>query len=410
MLRKLSSVVLLLFGFLLGDLPAPADVSGAGDDAVVERVLLEGIEANFAGEYARASSIFDRLGTIHPDHPAPDFYLATVLFWRNSVDPADPRDDDEIKRRLNRCIRKAEAWLERDGDRRLEALHYLGLAYTYLGRLEAQRGDVYAGGTHGEKGRDYLEQVIQACADRPVEAREAACEDVYFPFGAYAYFAGRLPGFLRMVSFLWFVPRGTTEEGLEALERARANSRLHHLGATSLLAQIYSIFEEDRRDRARVLSTELVTRFPDNPSLNLQHASLLLRLGRPRDAEAVAQRLLDRLGKGVSGHDDRVALAARLIQAEAALGRADLERAGAILAAAAEVPAARDTSLTPRVALLQGMLLDARGKREEAVALYERAADNGGRTLNRQAGRIARRYLETPYVPPATLSPAERVL
>ena len=87
----------------------------------------------------------------------------------------------------------------------------MGLAYTYLGRLDAHRGKLYSGGMKGEKGRKYLEEAMAQCTptshtQNKQLAKNAACEDIYFPYGAYSYFAGRLPQLLKLFNFLWFIP------------------------------------------------------------------------------------------------------------------------------------------------------------------------------------------------------------
>jgi tetratricopeptide (TPR) repeat protein len=374
-------------------------ITAQGDrelDNQIRAILLEGIEANFSGDYDAAARTFARVGDLDPGHPAQDFYQASVLFWRNGLDTSNPRYDEEIQNHLSRTIEKARVRRNVE-EGRLEALHYLGLAYTYQGRLEAQRGRYYTGGTHGEKGRAYLEEVVETCSLQEPADRPAACEDVTFPLGAYRYFAGLLPSVLQKISFLWFLPRGTTEEGLRELEQARETSELHRLGATGLLARIYALFEEDQGQRALALSSELADRFPDNPWLNIRHAELLLSQGKYTEATALAGQVEDKVKRGLRNYDEISSLAAQLVQAEAAMEEGDPERAAAILLPlGAENQRYRNT-LTPKIDLLQGMLEDLRGNRTRALTFYEEAARHKGRTRNREASKAAERYMKEPY-------------
>jgi len=364
----------------------------------LDELLQAGIEANFAGDYDAATATFERARSTFPAHPAPDFYLASVLFWRNNVDPSNPRYDDAISGHLDRAIGKAEALLELNDDD-VEALHYRGLGYTYRGRLKAHRGQLYAGGVDGEKGRDQLQRAMALCEKSapPPRSLSNPCEDVYFPFGAYAYYAGRLPRFLQMLSFLWFVPRGTTTEGLAALERAYSRSRLHRLGAASLLADIYLLFEPNGTARALQLSSELVQRFPDNPFLDLEQAQILASAGQRQAALDRASGILDKVGRRVRSYDHVVALGARLVQVEVALDQNRLDDAATVLTALRQDPANLDNTLTPRLALDQGMLADLRGERTAAVRFYREAIGYQGRAWNRQAAKTAERYLDQPY-------------
>jgi len=397
-MKNSARVPTILCCLSLAAVHASGGAARAAPGGSVRAVLAEGIDANFTGDCARAEAVFRRAAAMDPAHPAPDFYLATVLFWRNSLDPSNPDDDPAIERLLHASADKAQAWLDSGRDP-LEALHHLGLAYTYLGRLEAQRGRFYAGGVHGEKGRVYLERVLESCREPAPEAGHPACRDVHFPLGAYAYFAGRLPGVLQRLNFLWFLPKGTAREGLASLEAALESSELHRLGAASLLARIYARFEPGREARALQLSAGLAERFPDNPVLVLEHADLLNRTGRHRDASALAARVLEKHRLGVRGHDDSAALAARLVQAEALLEQGDPEGAESMLAPLAEAPPGDRHTLTPRIALLRGMAADARGDRAAALALYAQAEDNRDRTRNRQATLAARQLREQPYRP-----------
>lgn len=364
----------------------------------VREALLRGIEANFAGDYDRARELFEAVKEVDPTHPAREFYQATVLFWRGSADPSDPQHDAAIHGLLDASLAKARARQRRDaGD--VEALHYLGLGYSYRGRLLAQRGRLYDGGVSGEKGRGFLEQGLALCERLPPGAPERAtvCEDLRFPLGAYAYYAARLPGLLRMLSFLWFVPRGSREEGLAALERARERSGLHRLGAQSLLVSIHAHFEEEGAPVALRLARELNTRFPDNPFLDAELASHLDQAGDHAGAEAHALKVLAKVRAGLRNYGAATELAAELARAQALLGLGRFDEADAVLARLRAEPRFQHTAQTPRVSLVSGMLADLRGDRAGAKRFYQRCKDARGRTANRHAERLADRLLERPY-------------
>ncbi|MFH1810369.1 MAG: hypothetical protein ABIJ09_16605 [Pseudomonadota bacterium] len=359
------------------------------------RELLNQItEQTFAGDYDVAEHKLRELGQQFPNHPAGDFYQASVLFWRINPDLSNAEYDARIILHLQQCIAKALPLADVDTTR-VDGLHYLGLCNTYLGRLEAQRGNLYAGGSRGEKGRDHLERAIALC--QTTNSVDPTCEDLYFPFGAYAYYAGRLPRFMQWMNFLWFVPRGSTEQGLMALERARTRSTLHGLGATSLLANIYTLFEPGRSARGLELSSQLIARFPDNPYLDVEHANVLLASSHAAQALEHARQAVGKSAKGVRNYDAPTALNAHLAEAEALLCLGRLDDAEGVLRGLRRDPRFDQLTGTPRIALLQGMLADLRGERAKAILLYEEARDHEGRTWNRQASKLARKYLEDPY-------------
>lgn len=365
-------------------------------------ILHRGIEATFAGDYDRAETIFETLKTEHPAHPARAFYQAVVLFWRNNVDAANPRYTKQIRRLLEQAMRQAELMLIRD-ENDVEALHYLGLSYTYLGRLEAHSGSLYKGGVLGEKGRGFLERAIAICDDptvRPLPGESencSVCEDLYFPFGAYAYFAGRLPQLLRWLNFLWFIPSGSTEEGLAALDRVHEGGCLHRLGTKSLMVGIFLNFETDRLSDARRLSEELVTRFPDNPFLELQHARLLLAAGEHQRGAVRAGSMIEKCDRKRRNYDNTVRQAAVLVIIEAAIRQGDTLSARRMLNDIANEPSFLPNSLTPYADLLWGMTADIEKQREKAVAHYKQAMSYKGSMRNRTVTRKAKHYLAEPF-------------
>jgi tetratricopeptide (TPR) repeat protein len=378
-----------------------ADSAGAESDAI-RRILINGIEVNFSGDYDRAAEIFSTIGKEDPDHPAQAFYQAVVLFWKSSVAEGTPLFLNSIRQHLNKAIEQSERMLKAD-ENDTDALHYLGLAYTYLGRLEAHSGNMYKGGVLGERGRKHLEQAIEICEHQncpgaePDDTQCRTCEDLYFPLGAYSYFAGRLPQFLKAINFLWFIPSGSTEEGLNALERAYARSDLHRNGAQSLLADIFLSFETNRIDDARKLSDDLVRRFPDNPYLEIQHADILMASGHNQAAAENAQKIIEKTDRGLRSYDAIVRQRALLVKTEAAIRQENLSVAKEILAQLKNNPAFQNNSLTPHMDLLLGMLADIEIKRGKAIGYYEQAESYEGAMQNRAVTRKARQYLKEPF-------------
>jgi len=391
--------IAFFISFFLLAMISPVCCWAEGNAESLNAHLLRGIETCFAGDYDTAWTIFDEVKAIDPDHPSREFYQATVLFWKNNVDESNPRFDTQITALLLACLKKSEMRIEKN-EQDIEALHYMGLAYTYLGRMDAHRGKLYAGGVKGETGRTYLEKAIAYCREAPGETTNSACdicEDIYFPFGAYSYFSGRLPRLLRLFNFLWFIPKGSTEEGLKALSRARENGCLHQLGARTLLTSIYVHFEKGRIRDAFSLSKELVTRFPNNPYLDLEHGRILILLGNYRDTAEHAETILTKVHGKKDHYDHVVELGAKLLIAESALYGNNLNAADDLLQGISNQPRYQNNTLTARIFLLKGQLADLMGKRDAAVSYYKSVLACEGHLHNRTANRAAALYLDAPF-------------
>jgi tetratricopeptide (TPR) repeat protein len=309
-----------------------------------------------------------------------------------------------IEKLLQKSIDKGENWLERDANN-LDALHYIGISYTYLGRLEAHRGNLYSGGMKGETGRKYFERAIEICGDMPCasgieDTNECeTCEEIYFPHGAYSYFAGRLPGLLKLFSFLWFIPHGSTKEGLSELERAAKNARLHNLGSKILLANIYALFEKGHLDRSLSISSELVKRYPNNSYLDLGHAKFLVLAGHYDEAIERSESIIQKATENKISYENIAKLGAQLVIAEAAIRKNKLNQAEKLLLELSGDPASQNNTLTSQIPLLQGMLADLKGKREQAVQFYQETKAHEGRTRNRTTSKEADKYLDQPFTP-----------
>jgi len=400
--KSVISIILILMFSLC------SDFAWAESDAI-RRILIQGIEVNFSGDYDRASEIFSTISAIDPDHPSQEFYQAVVLFWKSSVDKDNLLYVNRIRKHLNKAMDQSERMLSTDGNDP-DALHYLGLAYTYLARLEAHNGNFYKGGVLGEKGRKYFERAIEICEQQNCNETESnavhcrPCEDIYFPLGAYSYFAGHLPQFLKTINFLWFIPSGSTEEGLNALERAYGSSHLHRFGAQSLLADIFLSFETNRIDDARKLSDDLFRRFPDNPYLEIQHANILMASGENQGAAEGAQKIIKKVENGLRNYDALVRQRAVLIKAEAAIRQGNTDAAHEVLAQLKKGPGYQKNALTPYTDLLLGMLADIEMKREKAIEHYERAESYKGALHNRIVSRKAKQYLKKPFTNPPSES------
>ncbi|MBM3222368.1 MAG: tetratricopeptide repeat protein [Candidatus Tectomicrobia bacterium] len=167
---------------------------------------------------------------------------------------------------------------------------------------QATEADFYLGAVYGMQARMYfVEQYylralltarqgsvhLQACV-----ARDPAWYDAYAGLGTYHYVLSRVPDFWRpLVQRLIGLP-GDREQGLQALEQARTAGQLSAPEATSLLAKIYALPEEQQYDRAAHLLEHLVQRYPQNTDYRYRLALVCIQLRRWERARALLQALL----------------------------------------------------------------------------------------------------------------------
>lgn len=397
----LKFIRLFAIWFVLVSLTATCTAREISD--TINQQLLSGIHTCFAGDYDTAWNIFDQVREIDAGHPSREYYQAIVLFWKNNIDHNNPRYDRQIRKLLRSSLEKSEKLLEKN-ENNIDALHYAGLAYTYLGRMDAHRGSLYDGGLKGETGRKYLEKAISLCEKKAGRENAAitdqscdVCEDIYFPLGAYTYFAGKLPKLLRFVNFLWFIPKGSAEEGLKQLARTLDNGCLHQLGTQSLLINIYAVFETHRLFDASILSEELVRQFPDNPYLDLEHARILLKTGRFNAAHGHAKIILKKVSSEMRNYDQVAELGAWLVMVESELSRQNIRQAEKYLQKFRNNPAYQDNTLSARIFLVQGQIADLRKNRKQATAAYRKVIAAKDHLCDRETRKKAELYLDKPF-------------
>ena len=188
---------------------------------------------------------------------------ATALWWRILLDPESRALDPAFTASVERAIRTAAAWTERE-PQDPEAWFYLGGAYGARVQWRVLRGERLGAARDGKEIKAALEQAI---------ALEPRLADAYFGLGMYKYYADVAPAAARVLRFLLLLPGGDRTEGLREMLRARRRGRLMQGEADYQLHLIYLWYERDT-PRALELLRGLQTRYPGNPHFPVQLAHI----------------------------------------------------------------------------------------------------------------------------------------
>ncbi len=359
--------------------------SSRAESAAIEQIIREGLAHNLAGDYAAADRSWLRLRELAPESPAAPAYELTTLFARMSFRNDDRGFDPEIQSRVDRVARLAEGRLARD-PADAETLYYQGYARFQRARLHAMRDELYAGGAVGEEARKSLERALEI---RPGLTRAK------LPLGMYLYYASALPGALRLMSFLWFVPKGSAEQGLALLRELQAGEGVLADEAAWVLSDVYEDFMPERREQGLALIRGLAARYPRNDLFRMQELFILARMGRHAEAQAAAAALV----QGLAGRpeQERLRSVARVWEARAAIEQGDPASARAALSALREDRGDRPPWLEAFVTLAEGQLADAGGDRAGARARCEAVVALQPPRRASHATRLAEGYLERPF-------------
>lgn len=288
---------------------------------------------------------------------------ATALWWRIQLDPHSRALDGEFTATVDRAIEAAEAWTAR-APGLAEGWFYLGAAYAVRVQWRVLREEKLAAARDGKRILEALEQAIEL---------DPALDDAYFGMGMYKYYADVAPAAARMLRFLFLLPGGDKERGLEEMLRARSKGRLLQGEADYQLSIVYLWYEEDTA-RAIALLQDLQKHYPGNPLFPAQIAQIQDRYLHDTMASLATWRAL--LSGAREQRSNQPALAeaqARLEIARLAerLHQTDLsiEQLRAVIAAR---PAAPFGAL-PLAYLRLGEAHDRLGQRPQAVEAYRAA-------------------------------------
>ena len=272
-----------------------------------------GLEHDLHGRHDQADAIWDGLETLDWADPEPWIRRVDTVYWRHFYDEAEPLDADLVRACLDHAKSLAKARLERTS-RDLRARWLLGEALMQEARFEGMRGNYMQAGTAGEQGRKQLERVLE---DDPEN------EDAPYMLGLYYYFSSLVPDFLRYVNWLWFVPKGNRDTGIEMLTEVRDGRSIYASSASMVLFSIYAYHAPTDLASAISIARDLRTTYPENAIIHFEMVEVLLKARRHDELLVEALALEQRRGEsdGVTGR----AVMARLWRARSALREGHLE-------------------------------------------------------------------------------------
>ena len=386
---RLAAVVvaLLLFSTATEPVAAQADRDGSVlNDPLVEYQARRGLSLLYDFEFARANVLFSQIDQRFPNHPIGPFLGALNTWWQILNDLSDDSLDDEFYRQMDVVIARSDAMLRRDR-RNFDAMFFKGAALGFRGRLRSNRGEWWRAAMDGGRAMDY----VFAVADSDVDNA-----DFGFGRGLYDYYASVVPErFPYTRPAMVFFPRGDKERGLELLERTAREGRYIQTEAVYFLLQIYYVFENDR-EKSLYYAQWLRDEHPRNPFFHTFAGRAQARWGLWRQAHDTFEEVLSRHRAGQTGYNAAAAEQAFYYLGRSYMARNDLDRALSHLRELDRSAARNDVDTYFKVLgrLRQGMVLDALGRRDEAVRMYRAvlAMDDRGGSHAR-----AEQFMSVPY-------------
>ncbi|MEK7250013.1 MAG: hypothetical protein AAB209_06260, partial [Bacteroidota bacterium] len=214
----------------------------------------KGIEYVYNLEFENAEKQFKELIQMQPNHPAGNFFLAMVTWWRILVDIDNEQYDDQFYDSLDSVVDMCDEILDKN-ENDVTALFFKGGAIGFKGRLKAHRSSWFDAANAGRKALPIVQEASELDPNN---------FDILLGSGIYNYYAEVIPNEYPFVKpLLLFVPPGDKAKGIQQINTASEKGKYANIESTYFLMQIYYQFEKDY-PKALELATKLHTRFPNN--------------------------------------------------------------------------------------------------------------------------------------------------
>ncbi len=385
-------LAVLLFGALLvGSRPTeavaqPASGSSVLDDVVVQYQTKKGLDHLYNMEFDEARAMFEMIDQAHPNHPMGPFLLALNTWWEILIDLSNESRDEKFYAAMNEVIARSDRMLKRD-PKNFDAMFFKGAALGFRGRLRSNRGDWFRAAKDGIRAMDY---VLGIAERRPDNA------DFAFGEGIYDYYAVAVPEKYPYVKpVMIFFPNGNKARGIQKLERTVRDGNFISTEAAYFLLQIYYLFERDF-EKSEYYAKWLREHHPQNSFFHAFEGRVYAKWGQWDKVHSIYADVLDRYKSRQTGYNAAIAEQALYYLARSRMAFGDYEQALTYLDNLRALGARDNEQSYFEVLgrLRQGMVMDALGKRGDAVAAYREVL-----TMKDWSGShdTAKRFLDRPY-------------
>lgn len=377
--------------------PLPAGEAGAGSatrdiaDAEISAVMELVMQA-------RPRDALAYLDSLEASYSGQPLYLITRGRVLIELIPPDDDDKDYTKELSEPVLAVFEDAIDTcserlDGDDADPRAHlYRGWSWMQKSHIHALGRSFYTAGRDAGKGKNDLEAYLA------VDPEDPSANGL---LGAFLYFTDAIPGVIKVLSKLLFLPTGDRDRGLEMLHRAVIERNPFSVDYTRLLNNVY-VFFEGRYEEGLEGTSELVDRYPAYP-----RTVMALAIAEPFDPEA-SVRHGERVDRFLSlqatrddtGLEDGAIEAVRAARAYSHRTMGRPGRAAEMFEAILEDAPERPDWVQGFARFQLGMLYADAGESERAREMFARVIDDERSDLYRDPAKKAREHLGKMKVAP----------
>jgi tetratricopeptide (TPR) repeat protein len=343
-------------------LAAPAAARQSTLTPEMDKLVMEGVDSIYRMDFDAADEAAKKAMALNPDYPHAYLGAAATDFIRYIYGPAQSDDHlaDSFEKKVAVAIDVSERWLKthpNDPD----ALLVLGSGYGISARLAMEHHQYLNGFRYGSRSMKYIRASIAADPEE---------YDSYLGLGMFDYYVDTIPRFAGWLAKIML--GGDRARGLKELRVAAEKGHFAQTAAQLILVEIDTQDEFGARDPADAvrLMAGIVKKYPYSSML---HSAYVVALYENKDYAEGLRQANEYMECVKSGRYPAV----NMSMARALTGTLLWASGGDKEAALAEFRAGTEDSPLNRWSVWNrvraGELLDALGRRQEAVAEYKSA-------------------------------------
>ena len=379
-LRGVGGVVAL--GIALVRTGLAAETPGTFD-ALVQ----EGISDVYNLRFEQAEKDFGEVRSLRPHDPAGPFFLGMVDWWRIVIDIDNTSYDEKFCAEMDDVVAMCDSLLDRNPND-INALFFKGGAIGFKGRLKFHRNDYLAAANAGRLALPIVQSASELDPDN---------YDILLGTGMYNYFADVIPEEYPLVKpLLLFIPPGDRKKGLEQLTLAAEKGKYASVETWYFLLQIYFYYEKDYQ-KALSIAQQLNHRFPDNVLFERYLGRCETVVGDWTSARMVFEDIASRAHEGKRGYGTNAEREAEYYIGMGYMNARSYDTALQHFFRCDEISRTLDahdpSGFMVMANLKAGMIFDIEGKRDLAVAQYQKVLDM---REYKDSHTQAEQYLKTP--------------
>ena len=250
----------------------------------------KGLDAIYQVDIDTARVYFEEAVKKFPENPFPHFGVA-ITKWASLEyleDESDPKLDKEYSELTDHAIEVGRQWLKKHpGD--ANAHMCLGGMYGLRARLAVLQHRWFAAYFDGKKALSHTRKALKI---------DPELYDAYLGLGMYEYYAGTLPGVIKLLAKLFV--SGDAVKGIEYLNICKEKGYFNALGAKLLLIEIYTQTggKFSNPETAVKWSRELLTAYPMIPQMQFIEVVSLFEDKKYEESRAQSLEYLKAINEG----------------------------------------------------------------------------------------------------------------